>query len=80
MFSLTNKVKLSLLGIPSLILNPIWWLYMLISIIQTMVLTHLCPGKDYWADFHNFLHMNPSDDQMKKSHIFRSPTPSLASN
>ena len=29
-------------------------------------LTHLCPGKYYWADFYNFLHMNPSDDQMKK--------------
>ncbi len=28
-------------------------------------LTHLCPGKDYWADCYNFLHMNPSDDQMK---------------
>ncbi len=29
-------------------------------------LTYLCPRKDYWADFYNFLHMNPSDDQMKK--------------
>ena len=30
-------------------------------------LTHLCPGKDYQAVFYNFLQMNPSDDQMKKS-------------
>ena len=30
-------------------------------------LTHLCPGEDYWADFYNFLHMNPSDDQMKNN-------------
>ncbi len=32
-----------------------------------MDLTHLCPRKDYWADFYNFLHMNPSDDQMKNA-------------
>ncbi len=28
-------------------------------------LTHLCPGKDYWEDFYNVLHMNPSHDQMR---------------
>ncbi len=24
--------------------------------IKFVVLTHLCPGEDYWADFYNFLH------------------------
>ncbi len=35
----------------------------------TLPLTHLCPGKDYWADFLNFLHMNPCYGQMEKYHI-----------
>ncbi len=43
-------------------------------------LTHLCPGEDYWADFYNFLHMDPSNDQMKKCHIFGPPAPSFAYN
>ena len=34
-------------------------------------LTHLCPGKNYWADFYNFLHMNPSDDQMTTFNFLR---------
>ncbi len=34
--------------------------------LPLVALTNLCPGKDYWADFYNFLHMNPSYDQMKK--------------
>ena len=28
-------------------------------------LTHLCPWKIYWADFHNFLHINPSDEKFE---------------
>ncbi len=36
------------------------------SIFRQTWLTHLCPRKDYWVDFYNFLHINPSDDQMKK--------------
>ena len=40
----------------------------------TFDLIHLCPGKDYWADFNNFLCINPSDDPMKKI-IFLDPTP-----
>ncbi len=37
------------------------------KIIEELLLTHLCPRKDYWADFYNFLHVHPSDDQMKIS-------------
>ena len=37
-------------------------------------LTHLCPWKIYWADFYNFLHMCPSDDQMKKYYTLTLPS------
>ncbi len=53
---------------------------MFATITVISLITHLCPGEDYWAYFYNFLHMNPSDDQMKKYHIFGSPTPSFAYN
>ncbi len=36
------------------------------EIKYSLPLTHLCPGKDYWADFNHFLHINPSDNQIKK--------------
>ncbi len=48
--------------------------------VGVVVLTHLFPGEDYWAHFYNFLHMNPSDDQMNKYHIFGPPAPSFAYN
>ncbi len=43
------------------------------TVIETLrfLLTQLCPGKDYLADFYNFLHMNPSDDQRKKISYLR---------
>ena len=28
-------------------------------------LTHLCPEKDYWANFFKFLHMDPCYDQIE---------------
>ena len=53
------------------LLNPI-------NMINPLIV--LCPRKDYWVDFYNFLHINPSDDQMKKYDMFAPSAPWFAYN